>query len=105
MIEQVRHFPIVSGGDKFTTVGDLIDVDPRERVSKVVHEEKVVHTKLHAHPIDNQHQGSLHETDQRGKTTDPRSERANLLKNHCQSSSVDSNNNTKKDLPARPTRR
>ncbi|KAK3816942.1 MAG: hypothetical protein JOS17DRAFT_806132 [Linnemannia elongata] len=51
MIEQVRHLPIISGGDKITTVGDLIDLTPREYVSKVVYEEKLFKTWHHMRTV------------------------------------------------------
>jgi hypothetical protein len=51
MIEQVRHLPIISGGDKITTVGDLIDLTPREYVSKVVYEEKLFKTWHHLRTV------------------------------------------------------
>ncbi|KAF9134253.1 hypothetical protein BGX30_012003 [Mortierella sp. GBA39] len=51
MIEQVRHLPIISGGDKITTVGDLIDLTPREFVSKVVYEEKLFKTWHHMRTV------------------------------------------------------
>ncbi|KAF9105841.1 hypothetical protein BGX29_011244 [Mortierella sp. GBA35] len=44
MCKEVRHFPIVSGGDKFSTIGDLIDSTPKELISKVMLEEKVFKT-------------------------------------------------------------
>ncbi|KAF9127872.1 hypothetical protein BGW39_005508 [Mortierella sp. 14UC] len=44
MCTEVRNFPIVSGGDKITTVGDLIDLTPKEYISKVMLEEKVFET-------------------------------------------------------------
>ncbi|KAF9091033.1 hypothetical protein BGX23_005549 [Mortierella sp. AD031] len=44
MCEQVRGFPIVSGGDKIPTVGDLIDLSQKELISKIMLEEKVFKT-------------------------------------------------------------
>lgn len=44
MCEQVRGFPIIAGGDKKATVGDLIDWTPKENISKVMLEEKVFQT-------------------------------------------------------------
>ncbi|KAK3835608.1 MAG: hypothetical protein J3R72DRAFT_451234 [Linnemannia gamsii] len=44
MCEEVRNFPIIAGGDKKLTIGDLIDWTPRELISKVMLEEKVFQT-------------------------------------------------------------
>ncbi|KAF9931287.1 hypothetical protein FBU30_010516 [Linnemannia zychae] len=44
MCEQVRDFPIIAGGDKKLTVGDLIDWTPKDLISKVMLEEKVFKT-------------------------------------------------------------
>ncbi|KAG0062482.1 hypothetical protein BGZ89_010620 [Linnemannia elongata] len=44
MCDEVRHFPVISGGDKITTLGDLIDLTPKEYISKVMLEEKVFKT-------------------------------------------------------------
>ncbi|KAF9905575.1 hypothetical protein EC991_001536 [Linnemannia zychae] len=44
MCEQVRDFPIVSGGDKKLTIGHLIDWTPKEYISKVMLEEKIFQT-------------------------------------------------------------
>lgn len=44
MAEQVRDFPVVSGGDKKLTFGDLIDWTPKEFMSKAMQEEKVFKT-------------------------------------------------------------
>ncbi|KAF8943005.1 hypothetical protein BGZ47_005918 [Haplosporangium gracile] len=44
MCDEVRHFPVISGGDKITTIGDLIDLTPKEYISKVMLEEKVFKT-------------------------------------------------------------
>ncbi|KAK5796967.1 hypothetical protein F5H01DRAFT_401162 [Linnemannia elongata] len=41
MCEQVKDFPIISGGDKILTLQDLIDRSPKELISKVMLEEKV----------------------------------------------------------------
>lgn len=47
MCAEVRDFPIISGGDKITTVGDLIDLTPKDLISKVMLEEKVFETWHH----------------------------------------------------------
>ncbi|KAG0278864.1 hypothetical protein BGZ96_002206 [Linnemannia gamsii] len=44
MATKVRDFPVVSGGDKKLTLGDLIDWTPKEFMSKVMQEEKVFQT-------------------------------------------------------------
>ncbi|KAG0079271.1 hypothetical protein BGZ90_003109 [Linnemannia elongata] len=44
MAAQVRDFPVVSGGDKKLTLGDLIDRTPKELMSKAMQEEKVFKT-------------------------------------------------------------
>ncbi|KAF9091029.1 hypothetical protein BGX23_005545 [Mortierella sp. AD031] len=44
MCEQVRDFPVVSGGNNNLTMGDLIDLTPKELISKVMLEEKVFKT-------------------------------------------------------------
>ena len=44
MAAQVRDFPVVSGGDKKLTLGDLIDWTPKENISKAMQEEKVFKT-------------------------------------------------------------
>ncbi|KAF9121358.1 hypothetical protein BGX30_002625, partial [Mortierella sp. GBA39] len=44
MCEQVKDFPIISGGDKILTLQDLIDRSPKEFISKVMLEEKVFKT-------------------------------------------------------------
>ncbi|KAK3847909.1 MAG: hypothetical protein J3R72DRAFT_138366 [Linnemannia gamsii] len=47
MCDDVRHFPIISGGgvsDRKLTLGDLFDVAPKEYMSKVMLEEKVFKT-------------------------------------------------------------
>ncbi|KAF9091036.1 hypothetical protein BGX23_005552 [Mortierella sp. AD031] len=41
MCDQVRDFPVISGGDKPLTLGDIIDWTPKELISKVMLEEKV----------------------------------------------------------------
>ncbi|KAF9127871.1 hypothetical protein BGW39_005507 [Mortierella sp. 14UC] len=51
MIKEVKDFPIISGGDKVTTIGDLIDLTPREYISKVVLEEKVFKTWHHMRTV------------------------------------------------------
>ncbi|KAF8943907.1 hypothetical protein BGZ47_004902 [Haplosporangium gracile] len=47
MCAEVRDFPIISGGDKITTIGDLIDLTPKDLISKVMLEEKVFETWHH----------------------------------------------------------
>ncbi|KAF9905571.1 hypothetical protein EC991_001532 [Linnemannia zychae] len=44
MCDEVRNFPIITGGDKKLTFGDLIDWTPKELISKVMLEEKVFKT-------------------------------------------------------------
>ncbi|KAG9071668.1 hypothetical protein KI688_005881 [Linnemannia hyalina] len=44
MCEQVKDFPVTSGGDKILTLQDLIDRSPKELISKVMLEEKVFKT-------------------------------------------------------------
>lgn len=44
MCEEVKDFPIIPGGDKKLTIGDLIEWSPKEYVSKVMLEEKVFDT-------------------------------------------------------------
>ncbi|KAF9084624.1 hypothetical protein BGX23_010351 [Mortierella sp. AD031] len=44
MCDEIRHFPIISGGDKSLTLGDLFDWTPQECISKVMLEEKVFET-------------------------------------------------------------
>ncbi|KAF9537001.1 hypothetical protein EC957_009053 [Mortierella hygrophila] len=44
MCEQVKDFPIISGGDKILTLQDLMDRSPKEFISKVMLEEKVFKT-------------------------------------------------------------
>ncbi|KAG0207755.1 hypothetical protein BGX33_006649 [Mortierella sp. NVP41] len=44
MCDEVRDFPIISGGDKPLTLGDLFDWTPQECISKVMLEEKVFET-------------------------------------------------------------
>ncbi|KAF8943002.1 hypothetical protein BGZ47_005915 [Haplosporangium gracile] len=44
MCEQVRDFPIIAGGDKKFTVGNLIDWTPKEYISQVMLEEKIFQT-------------------------------------------------------------
>ncbi|KAG0264609.1 hypothetical protein BG011_006455 [Mortierella polycephala] len=50
MCNDVRGFPIV-GGDSTLTLGDLIDNTPKERISKVMLEEKVFDTWYHDRTI------------------------------------------------------
>ncbi|KAK3805212.1 MAG: hypothetical protein JOS17DRAFT_808613 [Linnemannia elongata] len=44
MCEQVKDFPIVSGGDKKLTLGDMIEWSDKDLISKVMLEEKVFKT-------------------------------------------------------------
>ncbi|KAK3813783.1 MAG: hypothetical protein JOS17DRAFT_760957 [Linnemannia elongata] len=44
MCEEVKDFPVISGGDKILTLQDLIDRTPKELISKVTLEEKVFKT-------------------------------------------------------------
>ncbi|KAG0254016.1 hypothetical protein BGZ95_006157, partial [Linnemannia exigua] len=44
MCEEVKDFPIIAGGEKKLTIGNLIDWSPKEFVSKVMLEEKVFDT-------------------------------------------------------------
>ncbi|KAG0375838.1 hypothetical protein BGX24_008597 [Mortierella sp. AD032] len=44
MCDKVRDFPVVSGGTKQLTIGDLIDWTPKEFISKVMLEEKIFQT-------------------------------------------------------------
>ncbi|KAF9145265.1 hypothetical protein BG015_011952 [Linnemannia schmuckeri] len=44
MCEDIKDFPVISGGDKIVTVQDLIDRTPKELISKVMLEEKVFKT-------------------------------------------------------------
>lgn len=44
MSQQVREFPVVIGKDKLTSLGDIFDRTPQDRISKVVLEEKVFKT-------------------------------------------------------------
>ncbi|OAQ33866.1 FAD/NAD(P)-binding domain-containing protein [Linnemannia elongata AG-77] len=44
MCEQVKDFPIVSGGDKKLTLGDMIEWSDKDLISKVTLEEKVFKT-------------------------------------------------------------
>ncbi|KAK3817829.1 MAG: hypothetical protein J3R72DRAFT_480147 [Linnemannia gamsii] len=44
MCEDVKNFPIISGGDKIRTLQDLMDRTPKEQISKVMLEEKVFET-------------------------------------------------------------
>ena len=44
MCDQVRHFPIISGGTENLTLGDLFDKTPQGGISKVTLEEKVFET-------------------------------------------------------------
>ncbi|KAF9119775.1 hypothetical protein BGW39_011920 [Mortierella sp. 14UC] len=44
MCDEVRDFPIVSGGDKQLTLGDLFEWTPKDMISKVMLEEKVFKT-------------------------------------------------------------
>ncbi|KAG0273268.1 hypothetical protein BGZ95_010917 [Linnemannia exigua] len=51
MCEQVKDFPIVAGGDKKLTMGDLIERTPKELISKVMLEEKVFKTWHHCRTV------------------------------------------------------
>ncbi|KAF9151720.1 hypothetical protein BG015_006295 [Linnemannia schmuckeri] len=51
MCEDVRHLPIISGGEKPLTLGDLIDWTPKELISKVMLEEKVFKTWSHGRTV------------------------------------------------------
>ncbi|KAG0342055.1 hypothetical protein BG000_007093 [Podila horticola] len=42
--KKVRHLSVKSGGDKMLTIGDLIDVTPKEQINKVRLEEKIFET-------------------------------------------------------------
>ncbi|KAG0282527.1 hypothetical protein BGZ96_000381 [Linnemannia gamsii] len=44
MCEQVRDQPVIAGGDRMLTIGDLIDWTPKEYISKVMLEQKVFQT-------------------------------------------------------------
>ncbi|KAG0285514.1 hypothetical protein BGZ96_010253 [Linnemannia gamsii] len=44
MCEISRDFPVISGGEKVVTIGDLIDWTPKELITKVMLEEKVFET-------------------------------------------------------------
>ncbi|KAF9931286.1 hypothetical protein FBU30_010515 [Linnemannia zychae] len=44
MCEEVRDVPIIAGGDKKLTLGQLIDWSPKEYISKVMLEEKIFQT-------------------------------------------------------------
>ncbi|KAF9345539.1 hypothetical protein BGX26_003018, partial [Mortierella sp. AD094] len=45
--EKVRDLPVKSGGDNILTIGDLIDVTPKEQINKVRLEEKIFETWHH----------------------------------------------------------
>ncbi|KAF8928771.1 hypothetical protein BGZ47_001445 [Haplosporangium gracile] len=51
MCNEVRNFPIVTGGDKQLTLGDLFDWTPKELISKVMLEEKVFQTWSHGRTV------------------------------------------------------
>lgn len=51
MCEEVRDFPIVSGGEKQLTLGDLFEWTPKELISKVMLEEKVFKTWSHCRTV------------------------------------------------------
>ncbi|KAG0203750.1 hypothetical protein BGX33_008920 [Mortierella sp. NVP41] len=51
MCEQVSQFPIVSGGEKNLTLGDLINWTPTELISKVMLEEKIFKTWSHCRTV------------------------------------------------------
>ena len=44
MVDEVHHFPIISGGNENLTLGDLIKRTPQDCISKVMLEEKVFET-------------------------------------------------------------
>lgn len=44
MCEDIKDFPIISGGDKMLTIQDLIDRTPAELICKVMLEEKIFKT-------------------------------------------------------------
>ncbi|KAF9560533.1 hypothetical protein EC968_006120, partial [Mortierella alpina] len=49
--EKVRHLPVKSGGNKIMTIGDLIDVTPKEHINKVRLEEKIFETWHHGRTV------------------------------------------------------
>ncbi|KAG0216679.1 hypothetical protein BGX33_012348 [Mortierella sp. NVP41] len=51
MCKDVRDFPIVSGSEKPLKIGDLIDLSPKEYISKVMLEEKVFKTWHHCRTV------------------------------------------------------
>ncbi|KAF9126825.1 hypothetical protein BGW39_006329 [Mortierella sp. 14UC] len=51
MCEEVKDFPIVAGGDKKLTLGDLINWTLKELISKVMLEEKVFKTWFHSRTV------------------------------------------------------
>lgn len=51
MCEEVRDFPIVSGGEKQLALGDLFDWTPKELISKVMLEEKIFKTWSHCRTV------------------------------------------------------
>ncbi|KAF9127870.1 hypothetical protein BGW39_005506 [Mortierella sp. 14UC] len=51
MCNQVRDFPIISGGEKPLTIGNLIDWTPKELISKVMQEEKIFQTWYHGRAV------------------------------------------------------
>ncbi|KAF9916972.1 hypothetical protein FBU30_001065 [Linnemannia zychae] len=51
MCDQVRDFPIVSGGDKIKTLGDLFDLANKDLISKVMLEEKIFKTWSHCRTV------------------------------------------------------
>ncbi|KAF9085401.1 hypothetical protein BGX29_001962 [Mortierella sp. GBA35] len=51
MCKEVRDFPIVSGSEKALKIGDLIDLTPKEYISKVMLEEKVFKTWHHCRTV------------------------------------------------------
>ncbi|KAF9151009.1 hypothetical protein BG015_007181 [Linnemannia schmuckeri] len=51
MCREVRAFPVVSGRKKTMTLGDLIDLTPKELISKMMLEEKVFETWHHGRTV------------------------------------------------------
>ncbi|KAG0373980.1 hypothetical protein BGX24_010989 [Mortierella sp. AD032] len=51
MCEEVKDFPVISGGDKELTLGDLFAWSNKEQISKVMLEEKVFKTWYDCHTV------------------------------------------------------
>lgn len=51
MCNEIRDFPIIGGGEKQLTLGDLFDWTPKELISKVMLEEKVFQTWSHGRTV------------------------------------------------------